>query len=250
MHHSPTRPGARPGQAGLRVTGRRAQTAVWTLRHPQTGRTVSLVGTMHIGDRRYFDELTAVVAALAAGGAEVHVEGIAHRDGDQLTGWERDRLAEARRWNDPESSGAAVTALQLDSQRALQLPPAARNIDLSHAELLRRVGWPAYRRLFAPSPADRSPVGFPPLVRAAVRFQLRHQRGLEWARALNGRDRRVNRVVIDERNAVAFAGAVDTLERSDVVLVWGADHLPGLRRCFERAGYRLLGERWVTACRL
>ena len=36
--------------AALRITGSRVETAVWTLTHPATGRTVTLVGTMHIGD--------------------------------------------------------------------------------------------------------------------------------------------------------------------------------------------------------
>jgi len=251
MRRSPTPPGAPPERRALRVTGRRVETAVWTLRHPATGRTVSLVGMMHVGDGRYFAELSGTLATFAAGGAEVHMEGIAHRDEDRLTGWECARLAEARRWGDLETSGVAPTSLHLDSQGGrLQLPAGTRNVDLSHAELLRRIGWQAYRRLFATPPHDRPPVGFRPLVRAAILFQLRHQHGIERARALSGRHRQVNQVVIDQRNAVAFAGAMEALQRSDVVLVWGADHLPGLARRFERAGYRRQRDRWVTACRL
>jgi hypothetical protein len=203
---------------------------------------------MHIGDARYFDQLSEILAGLAAGGAEVHLEGISHRQDELLTEWERARLAEARRWRNPETSGAAVALLKVESQSLLRLPEETRNIDLSHAELLRRLGWDAYRRLFAVESAPLPGRGLAPVVRAAIRFQLRHGRGLEFLRSTRPEWRRVNRVVIDERNAVAFAGAADALERRDVVLVWGADHLPGLARLFQRAGYRPLAERWLSAC--
>lgn len=231
----------------LRVSDDRVQTAVWVLRHPTTGRTVTLVGTMHIGDARYFDQLSELLERLAGSGAEIHVEGIAHRAEEGLTALERRRLAEAGSWADRESTGAAVAALQAESQSSLRLPEGSRNIDLSHAELLRRIGWKEYRRLFRPPPA-----GAPELsgaaARAAIRFQLRHSRGLELLRSLSLRQRRLDRVVIAGRNAVAFAGAADVLRDRDAALVWGCDHLPGLARLLVGAGYRLEERRWVDAC--
>jgi hypothetical protein len=203
---------------------------------------------MHIGDAGYFGELSDILAGLAAGGAEVHLEGIAHRPEDELDSWERDRLAEAN-GGDKETSGAAVAVLRLESQSGqLLLPDGTRNIDMSHAELLRRIGWPAYRRLFGPGPQQSAPLALRPLVRAAIRFQFRHNRAIERLRSLSPEHRRLNRIIIGDRNAVAFAGAKDALERRDVALVWGADHLPGLARLFFRAGYRPVGERWLRAC--
>jgi hypothetical protein len=203
---------------------------------------------MHIGDARYFDELSEMLAGSVAGGAEVHLEGIAHREDDRLTEWERARLAEAKGWRNPETSGTAVALLRVESQSLLRLPEETRNIDLSHAEMLRRLGWEAYRRLFEVGSVALPGRVLAPVVRAAIRFQFRHGRGLELLRSTRAEWRRVNRVVIHERNAVAFAGAADALERRDVVLVWGADHLPGLARLFQRAGYRPLAERWLSAC--
>jgi len=92
--------------------------------------------------------------------------------------------------------------------------------------------------------------GLAPLVRAAIRFQLRHGRGLEVVRSFLPRPRRVNRVVIAERSAVAFAGATEALRHGDVALLWGCGHLPGLTRLFIRAGYRPEPGRWVTACQV
>jgi uncharacterized protein YbaP (TraB family) len=70
---------------------------------------------------------------------------------------------------------------------------------------------------------------------------------IEALRSLRPRNRRVNRVVIGERNRRAFEGATEALTRGDVVLVWGTDHLPGLARLFTRAGY-LGHEAWFQAC--
>src|SRR5205085_5894174 len=116
--------------------------------------------------------LSELLAGLAADGAEIHIEGIAHRPGDCRNEWEEDRLAEAESWADAETSGAAVQLLALESQTVhLHLPDGTRNIDLSHAELLRRVGWDNYRRLFAAPPEAPATAGFGPVVRAVMRFQ-------------------------------------------------------------------------------
>ena len=236
------------GDTAVRVVGNRVQTAVWTLSHPVTGRTVTLFGTMHIGDAGYFRQLSAVLADLAAAGAEVHVEGIAERDDDCPSRWERERLAEAGAWEDPESAGAAVALLQLASQGELVVPEGARNVDMSHFELLRRVGWRHYRRLMAPQPESPIAAGVGPVVRAILRVQLRHQRFFERLQSLRRSQRQVNRVVIQERNRIAFAGAGEALTRGDVVLVWGPDHLPGLARLFADGGYRFRHEEWFEAC--
>ena len=231
----------------LRVSDSRVQTATWIFCRPDTGRTVTLVGTMHIGDAGYFARLSALLDGLAGQGAEVHVEGIAHRSEEGLTALERHRLATAGSWANRENTGAAVTALEAESQSSLRLPEGSRNIDLSHAELLRCIGWKEYRRLFRPPPA-----GTPQLsgaaARAAIRFQLRHNRGLEMLRWLSPRQRRLNRVVIADRNAVAFAGALGALQERDVAMVWGCDHVPGLAHLFVGAGYRLTEQRWFDAC--
>jgi hypothetical protein len=203
---------------------------------------------MHIGDPGYFSELSALLADLAAGGAEVQFEGITDRPGERMTEWERARLTEAAAWPDPETSGAAARLLRLESQGRLQLPEGARNIDLSHVELLRKVGWHNYRRILAvPPPAEMLDTPSP-LVRAAICFQLKHTRGLDRLRLLRRRNRRVDRVVVTERTRIAFAGAREALAHGDVVLVWGAGHLPGLAARFRSVGYVLNGEEWFTAC--
>jgi hypothetical protein len=234
----------------MRITGSRVATAVRTLVHPRTARVVTLVGTMHIGEAGYFEELSALVEGLCATGAEVHVEGISHRYDDYMRKWERNCLAAADSWAHPETIGAA-TSLGVESQGVrMRLPQEARNIDLTHVELLRGVGWDNYRRLFAPRLAEPSGRRAGPVMRRAINFELRHRGALDRVRSLRGRHRRMNQVVIRDRNRVAFAGAVEALNRCDVVLVWGADHLPGLVRLFSLQGYYLRREAWFDACEI
>jgi hypothetical protein len=186
--------------------------------------------------------------ALAENGTEVQVEGIMRRH-DGLSEWEAERLAEAARWPDLETAGAAVSFLRVESQCVrLRLPAGARNVDLSDVELLRRVGWDNFRRLFAPTVGDRRDAKTHPLVRAGIRLHLRHGRTLDRLSSLRRRNRIINRVVIGERNRVAFAGALDALTRGDVALVWGTDHLPGLARLFQAEGYRLRRKDEFAAC--
>lgn len=236
------------GDTAVSVTGKHVRTAVWTLVHPVTGRTVTLFGTMHIGDAAYFRQLSTLLADLAVSGAEIHVEGISNSDEDRPNEWEKDRLTEAGGWADPETAGAAVALLQLASQGELIVPEGARNVDMSHLELLRRVGWRNYRRLMAPQPVSPFTAGLGPLVRAVLRFQLRHQRFFERLQSLRRSNRLVNQVVMQERNRIAFAGAGEALSRGDVVLVWGPDHLPGLAKLFSGAGYRRRHECWFEVC--
>ncbi len=79
-------------------------------------------------------------------------------------------------------------------------------------------------------------------------FELRHREAFHRLRSLRRRYRRVNDVVIGERNRLAFAGAVDALSRGNVVLLWGADHLPGLARLLALQGFALRHEQWFDAC--
>jgi hypothetical protein len=59
-----------------RVRRRVAQTPVVRYENRTTGRTVTLVATMHVGTNAYFSRLNEIVAGLEAGGAVICYEGI------------------------------------------------------------------------------------------------------------------------------------------------------------------------------
>ena len=60
----------------LRVRRGVLQTPVIRYRHRRTGRTVTLVGTAHVGEASYYDRLHAMVTRLEAAGAVVCYEWI------------------------------------------------------------------------------------------------------------------------------------------------------------------------------
>jgi hypothetical protein len=59
-----------------RVRRRVAQTPVVRYENRKTGRTVTLIATMHSGTNAYFNKLNEIIAGLEAAGAVVCYEGI------------------------------------------------------------------------------------------------------------------------------------------------------------------------------
>ncbi|HEV7534958.1 MAG TPA: hypothetical protein VGP90_04935, partial [Acidimicrobiia bacterium] len=217
---------------------------------PGSGRRLHLVGTMHLGEAAYYDDLSALLADLGSAGTAVHYERIRRADDADLAPEERHRLEQVESSGYPAGLDAFVAVLGLELQgERLALPEGARNVDVSDADLLRGLGWERYRRLVA-----RPDIPFDdraaPLARPLFRFLLKHGRTLDRFRALSGRHRRVQRLMIDHRNEVALAEAARALEAGDVALVWGTAHLPGMARRLARSGYRLRAEQWFTACTL
>jgi hypothetical protein len=245
------RPSRRHRRRALRIRdGGRVETVVRVFEAPGTGRRLHLVGTMHLGDTAYYEELSALVAALDASGAAVHYERIRRADDGDVTPEERVQLEEVESSGYPGGLDAFVAVLGLELQgERLVLPAGARNVDVSDVELLRGLGPERYRRLVA-----RPDVAFDeraaPLARPLFRFLLRHGPALDRLRMLSARHRRVQRVMVDHRNAVALAAGLRALDRGDAALVWGTAHLPGMARQLQRAGFRLTAEVWLTACTL
>src|SRR5438105_4354384 len=93
------RPSRRHRRRALRFRGGRVETVVRSFEDPATGRRLHLVGTMHLGERAYYEALSGLLADLAEAGAAVHYERIRRADDADVTPAERDRLEQV------ESSG-------------------------------------------------------------------------------------------------------------------------------------------------
>jgi hypothetical protein len=241
-------PSRRHRHRALRLRRRHVETVVRVFEAPETGRRLTLVGTMHLGDAGYYAALSALLADLEAVGTAVHYERIRRADDADLTDEERDRLEGVKASGHPAGLDAFVGALGLELQgERLALPPGARNVDVSDVELLRALGWDRYRRLVE-RPAVTIDQRSAPLARPAFRFLMKHGRTIDRLRALSAGNRQATRFMIGERNRVALAEALQPSVQGDVALVWGAAHLPGLARELRRHGYRLRAERWLRVC--
>ncbi|MDQ1493436.1 MAG: hypothetical protein QOD57_4836 [Actinomycetota bacterium] len=241
-------PSRRHRRRALRLRRRQVETVVRVFEAPDTGRRLTLVGTLHLGDARYYDALSALLADLGAAGTAVHYERIRRADDAELTADERRRLEGVEASGYPVGLDAFVGALGLELQgERLALPAGARNVDVTDVELLRALGWDRYRRLVEP-PSVTIDERSASVARPALRFLLKHGRAIDRVRALSSRHRKVNRFMIGERNRVALTEALQEAAHHDVALVWGTAHLPGLARALRRHGYRLRAERWLQVC--
>ncbi|GAB3832612.1 hypothetical protein ACFPIJ_52500 [Dactylosporangium cerinum] len=240
----------------LRFTHGTLQTPVHHYTHPTTGRRITMIGTVHMGDAEYYAALRTVIDDLEAGGAAVQYEGasLLPYDEQDATDEERTVLTTFELKKDLERQ--RITELGLARQAdALDCPDRWRIADLDMLEITRRVGTETMLRgeMRGIKAFDR-PAGDP---RAIERLRLRLHfifvafRVAVWSNAkrVSGTRRPSNGadvVLIDQRNEVALQGLWST--EQDVVMIWGCAHLPGLGAGIADRGFVRTGvTEWHTA---
>jgi hypothetical protein len=235
------------------------QTPVHHFVHPRTGRRITVIGTMHMGEPGYYAGLRTLIDGLEAGGAVVQCEGAALLPYDEQDLTDDERTALTTYELKTELEQRRVTELgwvrQLD---ALGYPDSWQVIDLDLAEITRRMGPDVMLRseLQGIKLFDR-PDGDP---RAIERFRLslhsvfRAFRFKMWiyARRASGTrkpSRGADAVLLDQRDTVALDGVWST--EQDTVLIWGCAHLPALEADITDHGFIRTGAtEWHTAATL
>ena len=243
----------------LRVRRGVLQTPVIRYRHRRTGRAVTLVGTVHVGEASYYKRLHSIVTRLEAAGAVVCYESI---DPAAEEEWAAASAGERAARGDSQAIGEATfrrvsRSLGWVEQRAVfRGAPSWRNVDMIDLELVRHAGpetlgglREAFGNVWGSSlPQDRADAFAGAM--AGVVFRLA---SLDWFDLLrhfatwDDDSRQFNHVGVEERNAQALASLPSG---GDVVLLWGAGHLPGLAAGLKQAGYRREGAIWVNVGRL
>lgn len=235
----------------LRLVDSALQTPVYRYVHADTGRQVTLIGAIHIGEPSYYTALRSVIDDMEATGAAVQCEGssLLRGTGLDLTEQEQEVMADLRRMRALEKRRVAELGWvgQLDG---LGYPPRWQVVDLSPPEIMRRTGVETMRlqvqrmiRGFDWAEGDRR--GLARLrLKMAIGFRIlaRNEKRISQAVRRNPADA----VLLDERNALALSGVADTFR--DVVLIWGAAHLSGLDAGLREQGMVRAGEpEWYTA---
>jgi hypothetical protein len=234
------------------------QTPVHHYTHPRTGRRITVIGTMHMGEPDYYTGLRTVISNLEARGALVQCEASALLPHDQHGLTDDERTVLTTRELRQELELRRITELgwvrQLD---ALDYPERWQLVDLDMLEIIRRVG-PAVmlrgeqRGIKMFDRPDNDP-------RSIERFRLTlHLMFTMFQLTVLISAQRASRkkpstgidaVLIDQRDAVALAGVAST--EQDVVLVWGCAHLPGLEAGITEQGFARTGDtEWHTAATL
>lgn len=222
----------------VRVRRRVLQSAVVRYRHGPSGRVVTLVGTMHAGERAYYERLHALVAGLAAAGATVLYE-----EGD---GPAPGQAQAATASGQPAPGNPFSTAIPYRHWVRQPLRLGSPSAQRPKGVTFTAADWSAWvaglgvqaQRPKAATRADDCPAwvaGLGVLTRLATldRFGL-------MARMILG-DK--HREIILERNRAALAALPP---EGDAVLVWGAAHLPGLGVSLRKAGFRRRSAEWVS----
>ncbi|GAA1563556.1 hypothetical protein GCM10009827_101460 [Dactylosporangium maewongense] len=243
----------------LRFRRRTLQTPVHHFVHPDTGRRIAVIGTMHMGEPGYFAGLRTVIDELEADGAVVQCEASSLLLPDEQTEQtltDDERTVLAMRERKVELELRRVTELgwvrQLD---AFGYPDRWQKVDLSALEIMRRIGTEVMLRgevrgikMFdRPDNDPRSIEQFRLLLHlmfTGLRFTVwsSARRAARSGTPASG----VDAVLIDQRDALALEALWGT--EQDTVLIWGCAHLPGIEAGITSAGFVRDGAtQWHTA---
>jgi hypothetical protein len=225
------------------------QTALIHLKHPQTGRKVRLMAMIHIGEPRFYMRVNEVIAehdglVLFEGVGQLTEEEIA-----SLSDEERRVYEAIAPLHDAYRKLAA--ALDLVAQPDALTKPQAnwRRADLPLKRLLHV--WAERRLPLLPAMdmAGRALEGA--IFKRATRLLLLQEpfilSAFKVVRGWSPQLGRLSRLLVDERNEAAIAVFDDTAAEQDILLLYGAGHVPGLLVALERRGYREVARDWFTA---
>ncbi|MCW6008219.1 hypothetical protein K1W54_27290 [Micromonospora sp. CPCC 205371] len=243
---------------GLRIRRARLQTASRILYRRRDGRTITLVGTCHIGERAYFDELVEHICFLEAKGAQVLCEG-AHAvtddpDAPELTDEQKQvqellnradqmttrRIAETLGWTRQKLVLTRETWLCPD----MSMDQVQRESD---GDELRRYAEGKLKALYWPEGDNIAALQF--LVDTTEYLRQTASRRRKAQRAINAA---LPAVVVDRRRQHAIDQALATIGQGlDVVMVWGAGHQPAMLSDLAGHGFARTGPAvWHTVGKL
>jgi hypothetical protein len=227
----------------------RLQTAVIDLRHPRTGHRVRLLSMIHIGRADYYGFLGQLIEGHTGPVLYEGVGDLAPEEVAALPEDERRVYASLAVLNAAYRRLAAALHMVAQPDAMPRPGPNWLRADLPVRELLRR--WVRGRLPLIPMIDAAGQALDSALMRRATRLLLLQEpyilaafqvlRG--WAPALG----RLTALLVDERNAAALA-TFDTVPADrDVLMTFGAGHVPGLLAGFAARGYREEARSWYTA---
>ncbi|HSX01440.1 MAG TPA: hypothetical protein VLF67_04325 [Candidatus Saccharimonas sp.] len=250
------------------------QTPVWTYRHRDSGRTVTLVGMMHVGEPAYYAAVQSLVASLVEAGAVVQFEGVRTASAEEMaTATPRELAAIASINQLLQVITRMGEGLGWTSQKTgLKYDPAWTNVDLNDLELVRLLNLADLDRAVADAAEQMTELEqTDPVMMAAsmaMIFRAMHSRSgrvmVDVLSAFNRAQRRrhqpadaepapdldqLHEVVVGQRDPVAVEGIWRAAAHQDVALIWGAAHLPGMGALIEEHGYQRISASWLSVGR-
>lgn len=235
------------GGKWLRNRKNRLETPIIFYEHPDTKKRVALVGTIHIAEPGYFTAIQQRIDSLD--GYAVLFEGVGKmspQEEELLSGKERkiaDMLKQILAVMDKIS---ALTSLQ--HQRAgLSYNPPWINTDFSFYKLVQSlaaqdvklIDFSDFDKIFSD---ERSRL----LVECLINWSFSQLAALSMLMAAFRINGRTEKVILRDRNEVAFQGITNSLSSGNVVSIWGAAHLKGIAAKLKKIGFEEVGCEWFV----
>jgi len=242
----------------IRYRDGQLETPVYHLENEHTGSQVDFFGMIHIGRPAYYQAVHDLTDAMATSrGSEVHYELVKASTGNELA----ELGASAEEITSLSSMMSAFGDLILrnlpgntQQQKALHYEPTWQNHDMSFSELVQRLGKPDIKRmveslrLIQESQRDIQP----DVLRFLIRTAFRGMPILAPLSRVLG-DPNFRQVIVDDRNRIATNAVRDRLAENpaqNFVMLWGAEHAPGIISTLEGMGYKLRSKFWLGALAL
>ena len=234
------------------------ETPVYHLTNERTGSQIDFFGMIHIGQPSYYEAVHDLTDAMVrARGSEVHYELVKPASADELAelGLSAEELMNfsslINAFGDLILRSLPGNTKQMG---ALHYRPEWQNHDMSYTELVQRMGKPNLKQMVAALRLmQESQREIPPEV---VKFFIRTAfRGLPIIAPLSRilGDRTFREVIVNQRNHIATNAVRNRLAENpaqNFVMIWGAEHAPGIIGTLESMSYKLTSKYWLGALAL
>lgn len=219
--------------------------------HPASGRKVALICVIHIAEPQYYAAIQQLLDEL--GNHAILFEGTGKLTDEQkvsLTSREQVAAAEMAMLFELVKFLRGTTELQgqLD---ALKYSPSWIRTDTTQVEIVKKMAREDLHFFRKKMPVLPQSEAGKKVIRWFVNRVLQKMPAhavLFYAFALLSRKKRaLRRIILTERNEIAFCGIQKHLEEGNVATIWGAAHMMGIQKHLKGAGFRIVKKVWYPA---
>lgn len=227
------------------------ETATFELVNDETGKKVTLVGMMHIGDSDYYTDVTKALQKHDMSRTEIHYEQIrkvSEKKLSKLPLETQKEFAEVMEMVKNPAVNALASVLTLSLQKGKVIyPEGSKNIDYTILDICQKLGFEYSKKLFKPLDTENVDEK---TIKTLMRLVFKNYKIMSAVQLATKTGRNSKKVILDERNDYALKHAHLALKEKDVVLVWGAAHLSGMVKELQKSGYYHKTTLWRKACEI
>lgn len=228
-------------------------TPVIYLENPNTNKKVVLIGMMHIGIKRYYEEIQKIIDSLS--GYKILYESIGKlKPGQRKLFNDSEREAYKNLKKDIKSRTLISAILKLQGQKKglnyneeswirtdMDIFDFIKKINKEKIKLL-------HEKLLKLSLKDKLDKDIARWLIQAILLKMNAFILIMPIINLFSRQKRIeNDIILKERNQIALNGIFENLKDSNVASIWGAMHLIEMTKKLKKAGFKQVKKEWYVA---